>query len=379
MLLILIAFAVFGVFIMLLDTPFKNRIEESTSVEESIRARRILSRFRRFWAPFLIVAFCFLMIVVDMKIGQEDQMAHHVAMIIVLAILEGIIPRLRGNVQANSKDEYLAKYKDKGYVLYLRAFESDFYSQDPKAHSFEGDLNKAFEKFGKNLCAIGMTKELDAPYGATRVYVSDESWQADVKELMQHADKIIILASDRQSCIWEISQSAEMLRKTFFIFDSESRYANVKNSLQDSIYFPEFEDVLRKLADRREEWELGEQDSPSELKAQLETGDIKLGLALHDDGFDIVKIGDTLAFVEDVYNIAGSSDNEDSSKRSVDAETVLKKKKRWYRIAMVGLIVLLALVIVLSKCFDIVFPDWTLYAFVIPFAALIIWKWWFWK
>lgn len=363
---------------MLLDIPFKKKVERSTSVEESLKARRILSGFRRFWAPFLIIAFCVVMIVVDMKIGQADQMAHHVGLIIALAIIEGIVPRLRGNVQANSKDQYLAKYKDDGYALYLRAFESDFYTKDPKAHSFEGDLNKAFERFGKNLCAIGMTKELDAPYGATRVYVSDESWQTDVKELMKHADKIIILASDRQSCIWEISQSAEMLRKTFFIFDSESRYVNVKNSLQDTIRFPEFDDVLRRLADRREEWELGEQDSASELKAQLETGDIKLGLVLHDDGFDVVRVGDALAFVEDVYDMSGSSDNEDSSKRSVGAENDLKKKKRWFRTAMVGLIILLALVIILGKCFDIEFPVWTSYAFVVPIGGLIIWKWWFW-
>lgn len=99
---------------------------------------------------------------------------------------------------------------------------------------------------------------------------------------------------------------------------------------------------------------------------------------LHDDGFDVVRVGDALAFVEDVYDMSGSSDNEDSSKRSVGAENDLKKKKRWFRTAMVGLIILLALVIILGKCFDIEFPVWTPYAFVVPIGGLIIWKWWFW-
>ena len=321
----------------------------------------------------LIVIFCVVVFVADPEGG-----AHSIGMIIAISIVEGFWRKMRGNVQANSKEGYLAKYKDKGYVLYLRAFESDFYSEDPKAHSFEGDLMKAMERHGRNACAIGMTKELDAPYGVERVYVSDESWQSDVKELMQHAESIIVLVSDRQSCIWEIAQSADLLHKTCFIIDSESKYANVKNELQGAIQFPEFSELLQKLADKREEWEQGEQNDVIELNEKLNKGAIKLGLMINDDGFDVMKVDDLVAFVEDVYDEEGVAKEERDHEHQAAANLKerIKKRKRWSWIVFGSLLTMLVAVLVMNYCFEIVFPEWVLWAFIISFAAFILWRWW---
>lgn len=292
MLLIILVFAIYYYGVKrLLDLPFKKKIERSNSVKESLRARKELRIARPILSVLLIVIFCVVMLAIDPESGSKS-----VGMIIAVSIMEGFWSKMRGNVHANSKDGYLAKYKDKGYILYLRAFESDFYSEDPKAHSFEGDLAKAFEKSKENACAIGMTKELDAPYGAERVYVSDESWQSDVKELMQFAKSIIVLVSDRQSCIWEITQSVDLLHKTFFVIDNENKYSNVKNELQGIIHFPEYGELLQILANKREKWEHGKMETVAELNEKVNNGTIKVGLMINNGGFDVVKIDDLAVF-----------------------------------------------------------------------------------
>lgn len=355
------------------DIPIKKEIESSESVKESLRIRRWLRIERSIVSVLLVIFFCVLI-----AVAKPEGAAYWIGMMIALSITEDFLSRMRGNVQTYSKDEYLAKYKEKGYVLYLRAFESDFYSEDPKAHSFEGDLAKAFEKHGRNACAIGMTKELDAPYGVERVYVSDESWQTDVKELMQYAESVIVLVSDRQSCIWEIAQSVDLLHKTCFIIDSENKYSNVKNKLNGSIHFPEFSELLQKLADKREEWEQGKQDDVIELKEKLNEGTIKLGLMIKDDGFDVMKVDDLVAFVEDVYDEESVAKEKrvHEHQEEANAKERIKKRKRWSWIAFGSLFTLLVVVLVIGRCYGIVYPDWVPFAFIISFAALILWRWW---
>jgi len=296
---VILAFLVLQGIMYLLDIPFKNKIKNSTTVEESLKARKSLRIFRRFWSILLIIAFTIGIIALDISVGAEDSLGRDIGMIIAFAIMSGW-SRLRGNVQANSKDEYLSKHKSKGYVLYLRAFESDFYSKDPKAYSFESVLNNSLQKTGMNVCAIGMTKELDAPYGATRVYVSDKSWQSDVKELMQYADSIFILVSDRQSCIWEITQSSEMLRKTCFIIDNKERYDNMRNELREHIIFPEYDELSQKSAEKED---LGEskKSADDELKELLNDSEPMLGLVLQSDGFEAIMIDDVDVFVKEVF------------------------------------------------------------------------------
>lgn len=374
MITVLIVFAIFYyVFKGLFDIPFKNKIENSNSVEESIRTRKALRVARPILSVSLVVIFCVLVFLVDPENGLPG-----VALIIVLSFTKEFWSKMRGNVQANSKDEYLAKYKDKGYVLYLRAFESDFYSADPKTYSFEGDLLKALEKHGRHSCAIGMTKELDAPFGVERVYVGDESWQSDVKELMQYAESIIVLVSDRQSCIWEISQSVDLLHKTCFVIDSESKYANVKKVLQDAIRFPEFGELLQKLADKREDWEQGTGDTMAELNEKLDKGEIKLGIMIKDNGFDVMKVDDLVAFVEDVYDEEGVANEKRNHEQRNETKSKdrNKKRKRWSWIIFGSLVALLIVVLVISHRYGIALPDWVSVAFIISFAAFILWRWW---
>lgn len=299
MLAIALAFALLGGIIWLLDLPFKRKIKNSNSVEESLKARRRLKRFRRFWSLVLIAVFSIVLIVIEMNADMSaEAIGHDVGMIFFFTIAMGGWTRLRGNVQANSRDEFLAQHKD-GYALYLRAFESDYYSKNPKDYSFEGNLVKAVEIY-RDICAIGMTKELDAPYGATRVYVSDESWQQDVKMLMRYAEEIFILMNDRQSCIWEIAQSTDMLCKTCFIIDNESRYEKIKNELSD-IHFPGIDQMIRKIDDDNKP--MRGNAPQSKTREEFDNGTIRLGLIIKGDDFAALKIDNLDDFASSVFRI----------------------------------------------------------------------------
>lgn len=374
---VLIVFAIYYGLIRLLDIPFKNKIKKSKSVEESLRARKVLRIARPVIAVILIAFFCVIVAVISINNGDVDHLSHRIGMIIAIAIMEGWV-RMRGNVQANSKDEYISKHKDRGFVLYLRAFESDYYSKDPKAQSFEGDLIKALEQRGCDVCAIGMTKELDAPYGATRVYVSDESWQSDVKELMKNANAIFILMSDRHSCIWEIAQSAEMLQKTCFIIDSKDKYVNVINELKGSVRLPEYMEILQQISNGKEEWEQEERESVEELQEQLDNGSIKLGLIVDENGFKTIKVEDLAVLVEAVFD---KFDTSSVAAKTVENDVVKtdsdkKKTKHGLTIAIWGLVALLVIVLIVGFGFKIALPDWLTFVFVFAFGVLFIWKWW---
>lgn len=244
MLTVILLFLILEGVMYLIDIPFKRKIKNSTSVETSLKARKTIKIVRVVSTIVLVILSCIVIVVLSVAGDTVDTIGRDLGLIIAYAITKGW-SMLKGNVQANSKEGYLSRHDS--YVLYLRAFEADFYDKSPKSYSFESCLAKTVKKRGANICAIGMTKELDAPYGADRVYVSDETWQADVSELMEKSRMIFILMSDRQSCIWEIGQSARMLSKICFIIDDLDKYKNIKNDSTHKIHFPEVDTLLSKL------------------------------------------------------------------------------------------------------------------------------------
>lgn len=82
-----------------------------------------------------------------------------------------------------------------------------------------------------------MTKEIEAPFGADRVYLDDYSWKNDVKLMMDRAVCIIVEINDKPSCIWEIEQCENYPRKTFFLITDIEKYKNVYNSIIEKLPF----------------------------------------------------------------------------------------------------------------------------------------------
>lgn len=134
------------------------------------------------------------------------------------------------------------------YALFLRAFYNDEYQEAscsiPLTTDKEKDVPFSEQHFVAELekiipvCAVGMTKEVEHPIGATRVYVDDETWQDDVSLLMDKAEMIFILVDNRDSCIWEIKQSEIFKEKTIYIINDITKYNQVRKALKESYKLP---------------------------------------------------------------------------------------------------------------------------------------------
>ncbi len=145
-----------------------------------------------------------------------------------------------GNLSDLTKDDVLKAPGD--YALFLRSFEKDDYTPEiiirKRAASLpcfsEYHFTRILSQY-RTVYAVGMTKEIEAPTGAKRVYLSDRDWKKDVLELMEQARFIIILLDDRPSCVWEMEQSTRMLAKTLFIVDDVEKYQSAARALVDTL------------------------------------------------------------------------------------------------------------------------------------------------
>lgn len=130
--------------------------------------------------------------------------------------------------------------KDKHFVLYLRGFSRDNYSETTedlyktdKSDSFsEGRFIHLLKQY-LPVYAVGMTKELDAPHGANRVYLNDSDWEQEVEALMSRATLIVILLNESDSCIWEIRHARKYKDKIVYICDNQDKLVNVRQKLNE--------------------------------------------------------------------------------------------------------------------------------------------------
>lgn len=151
-----------------------------------------------------------------------------------------------GNISTYTKDEFISNYSHDKYALYLRAFERDNYSEKRKwfFRKFSECEFAAIVQKKMQLCAVGMTKEIDSPNGAIRLYLNDEKWKKDVLDLMQESLMIYILVDDRESCIWEIIQSRKFIDKTVFIVDNIDKYNSVIGAVKEDVSLPKIDNAL---------------------------------------------------------------------------------------------------------------------------------------
>lgn len=134
---------------------------------------------------------------------------------------------------------------NKEFILYLRGFERDNYLGKKQM-----SRTKHFKRFSEfhffnclrnelryNFYAVGMTKEVEAPFGADRVYLEDYSWRNDIVKIMDKAAYIIVEINDKPSCVWEIEQCDDFHRKTIFLITDIDKYKRVYNQIIDRIPF----------------------------------------------------------------------------------------------------------------------------------------------
>ncbi len=154
--------------------------------------------------------------------------------------------RLRGRLSTLEMES--GEWELWDYSLFLRGFSSDDYESIDKLElksddSFDGLSEYWFFKIlsradRRPVVSIGMPREVESPYGTQRVYLDDNTWNDDVKKLMQHAGMIYILVHDSESCVWEILQTRTLIEKTVFIADNQQKYDMVRGLIGSHIHLP---------------------------------------------------------------------------------------------------------------------------------------------
>lgn len=129
--------------------------------------------------------------------------------------------------------------QNSNYILYLRGFSTDAYTVtyndlSKKSRLFfkfsEADFISLLNKY-MPVYAIGMTKELEAPIGAERIYINDKTWRDEVFYLMEKAKLIVICLNDSSSCIWEIQQAYQFKNKVVYIADDKEKLLNIRKEM----------------------------------------------------------------------------------------------------------------------------------------------------
>ena len=261
---ILILSVVFVLLLKQVDKPFVKKIKGSTSIEEAINYKKeLLQKRQKFFRTFIIISvlieliasiFVFPDILYFLTKGSFDHESL-IGISIILGIISTVIFIVFSSLflrHSNISSKYLDNLSidhasdllcsDENFVLYLREFERDIYDEKKveKWDFSENILSQVVQKgMGIPLCAIGMNKEVTCPMGGKRFYVNDKNWKEEVLELMKKAEKIVLLVSDRSSCLWEIKNSADLYHKCVFVVDDLAKYDNAKNILNGTINLPD--------------------------------------------------------------------------------------------------------------------------------------------
>lgn len=225
--------------IILLSGKNKTQYAISNSKDKNV-ANEIRSNHKRKTAKIALIGCIFItIIVIAIYASIPDLWNFFWKFILTAAGIQAIVSIIIVNIQ-NKRHKYdslvisTLTLKDvnlnEDFLLYLRGFKQDDYKTGGiQIKSFnEERLFLETLKYVKSY-AIGMTKELYAPTGATRVYFDDNEWKAGVRILIANANTIIINIHNSENCIFEIMECQKYMNKTIFIALDENEYSIVKD------------------------------------------------------------------------------------------------------------------------------------------------------
>lgn len=258
MLELVIVFSIYAGLQRIIDIPFIARIRHSTNVEDAIIHRKRLKTVR-FVFLVLYVALYVAFSIVDFLSEETGGFGKLLKIVMFVVVLLVYLKKSNqysdffiGNISTMKKEDYLKQVKR--YAIFLRGFGEDDYSKEEELFNMKY-LNKFSEfwfvyvlKQRISVCAIGMTKEIDSPIGAQRIFLDDKNWKEEVRDLMEKSEEIYILVNDRESCIWEIEQSMDLVGKTMYIIDDRSKYESVRTQIEDRFSLPPILDYFEQEA-----------------------------------------------------------------------------------------------------------------------------------
>lgn len=252
----LIALGLYVAFLEAWLSPLKEKLQNSTNVDESVSIRRKMKWIRNislvgFLLLYLVIGPIVVAHMSNVTWSQYWLSGSTPAFgILIYSIWQAFRQKDENNplspISTKRKENVLKA--NKPFILYLRGFENDDYASKFKIESYgkyisfsEYHLVKEIKK-RIPVYAVGMTMETYSPVGADRVYLDDSTWKEDVRELMIAADKIVILVNDKENCVWEIEQTYDLKDKTIFIVNDYYKYLMVRFKLGKKYDLPIIED-----------------------------------------------------------------------------------------------------------------------------------------
>ncbi len=238
----------------IIDEPILQEIQNAKNSEEAISYRKKLRIQRLLFLLIYFIIISILIGIIQFSMTEKENALLFATIksvgMFVYFILRFLLTDGRerqiilGNVSVMNKTTFLEQKKD--YALYLRSFESDINTRDPNDKLIKNKDGFHFIEYQFMsilqskipVCAVGKPKEIDAPLGASRIYLDNANWKEDVIDLINSAKEIYILVSSRESCIWEIAQCEKYLSKTFFIIDDLAEYNKIIKNKNNLFNFP---------------------------------------------------------------------------------------------------------------------------------------------
>ena len=196
-----------------------SRLAEKTK-SNIIRRKVLVGRLGylvTFATSFFVVGIAFTSLIdseysvsVPMWIQNTSKFAFFATMAIVL--IDGLISKICSPIYT------VEQIKDiDDFNLYLRSFDAD--NTHKKDEEFIcRTFNHLFPTY-----AIGDPNSLLQPYGADRIYATDDEWQEAVSSLMSKSKLIIVRCGLTNGTLWEIDKifSTPYVKKSVFIVDNK--------------------------------------------------------------------------------------------------------------------------------------------------------------
>lgn len=256
MLEVILVCIVFGLAIYFLGKFFRNKISKAANSVEAVKIRR---QFRNARMVIKILFGIIMLAEIIYLIIASVEVPHSLAQkVLMWVVIIGAYTFSAMSLPITGIT--LSQFKEikKDYALYLRGFATDDYTpllenraeyvrdlknygpfvffkkkEDPQDLPFsEREFQKALDRY-LPLYSVGMTRELESPEGAKRIYLDDETWQDDVSYLIEHAKYIFIRVNSSDNCIWEINKAQEVAsNRVVFIIDN-TRVVSVLNKKLD--------------------------------------------------------------------------------------------------------------------------------------------------
>lgn len=243
----LVILSIYKIVFELFDVNSKKIISNAVDVKKANDLRKKLFLRRKKVFIYFFSTVLLILIITSILFFERLALNNLIVLIVLFVMIKFDKPKteLYGNISYQTPEDFVANNKE--YYLYLRGFNADIPFGEENKGSDQSFNESMFVEvvdyaLGVTCCALGMTKEVDSPIGATRVYVDDDNWQKNVLELMKNANRIFILVNDRKSCVWEIEQSIALLSKTVFIVDDFDKYNTIRNRFISDINMPAISD-----------------------------------------------------------------------------------------------------------------------------------------